>query len=342
MTTDSPLVPLDRPQENEDLAELYQLASRMQVLRVRDGAERLGWSAARVIDAARRLGESGLLQPLQGEEPAYVAVAPRAAASRLLAPLHSQIARIERRSEEIRAELATFQQVHDQALRETEHEQAFRTLSGVQAISDELALASAKCRHELLSAQPGGGAAGGPWRLWEPDVAVVARGVRVRAVFQHTARFSRPAKEFLTAMSRCGGEVRTLGDIFERMTVFDREVAFIPVPDCAERAVVIRQPGVVQFLTGVFDRSWLTARPFESHNRATEVSQLVSGVRMSILRLLAEGETDDAIARQVGLSVRTCRSHIAKVYQEFGARSRFHLGVLIAGSGLLDEERAAC
>ncbi|MFE9118740.1 hypothetical protein [Streptomyces sp. NPDC007172] len=41
------------------------------------------------------------------------------------------------------------------------------------------------------------------------------------------------------------------------------------------------------------------------------------------------------IARRIGVSVRTCRSHIARIYQEFGARSRFQLGVLVAGRGLL-------
>ncbi|MFJ6786925.1 helix-turn-helix transcriptional regulator [Streptomyces angustmyceticus] len=343
MTTDATLTRQEQPQTNEDLEDLYQLAARRQVLRVQDGAERLGWSTSRVTEAARRLVETGLLQPLHGDESAYVAVAPRAAASRLLVPLHSQIARIEQRSEEIRAELAVFQEVHDQALREAEHEQTIRTLTGAETIAEELSVATANCRYEVLSAQPGGGgAADGPWRPWEPDVTVAMRGVRLRTVFQHTARFSRPTKEYLTLVTQYGGEVRTLGEVFERMTVFDREVAFIPAQDSAERAVVIRQPGVVQFLTGVFERNWLTARPFESHNRATEVSQLISGVRMSILRLLAEGETDDAIARQVGLSVRTCRSHIAKIYQEFGARSRFHLGVLIAGAGLLDAERTAC
>jgi DNA-binding NarL/FixJ family response regulator len=54
-----------------------------------------------------------------------------------------------------------------------------------------------------------------------------------------------------------------------------------------------------------------------------------------VLRLLADGLTDDAIARQVGVSVRTVRNDMAAAMLSLDARSRFQAGVRAAQLGLL-------
>ncbi|WP_143672688.1 helix-turn-helix domain-containing protein, partial [Streptomyces sp. b94] len=59
----------------------------------------------------------------------------------------------------------------------------------------------------------------------------------------------------------------------------------------------------------------------------------------SIARLLAAGHVDDDIARRMGISVRTCRSHIARLMQTLGATSRTHLGALLIGSGIVEAHR---
>ncbi|CAO0830728.1 Helix-turn-helix transcriptional regulator OS=Streptomyces microflavus OX=1919 GN=HUT09_15840 PE=4 SV=1 [Streptomyces microflavus] len=60
----------------------------------------------------------------------------------------------------------------------------------------------------------------------------------------------------------------------------------------------------------------------------------LTAVQHSIARLLAEGHVDEVVARKMGISVRTCRSHIAKLMQTLGATSRTHLGTLLARSGI--------
>ncbi|WP_247597705.1 LuxR C-terminal-related transcriptional regulator [Streptomyces sp. RKND-216] len=52
-----------------------------------------------------------------------------------------------------------------------------------------------------------------------------------------------------------------------------------------------------------------------------------------MLDLLTEGMTDEAVARQLGVSVRTTRRITAELMQRLGARSRFEAGVLAAGRG---------
>lgn len=54
-----------------------------------------------------------------------------------------------------------------------------------------------------------------------------------------------------------------------------------------------------------------------------------------VLGLLAEGLTDEAIARRIGVSVRTVRSEVATAITTLGARGRFQAGVRAAQLGLV-------
>lgn len=322
---------------NGDLEELYQLAVRVRVLYPSRVSEELDWGDSRVERAVRSLAEGGLLRPLADDHDALVPVAPRRAASRRLARLHSQIVRMEQESDVIRAELAVFQELHEEATRESRLAEPFQVVTGADAIAAEIAAAVEDCRSKVSVARPGGSRGGTDalQHAWELPELKLAGRVRLRSLHPHAARFDQPTRGRVEELVTLGAEVRTVGDPVGQMIVFDREVAVIPTVGGPEAAVVVRQAGVVDFLLGVFERAWVAATPFENQNRAAEVSELIGSVRMSIVQLLAEGETDEAIARRIGVSVRTCRSHVAKIYQELGARSRCQLGILIAQSGLL-------
>lgn len=54
-----------------------------------------------------------------------------------------------------------------------------------------------------------------------------------------------------------------------------------------------------------------------------------------VLRLLADGLTDDAIARRIGVSVRTVRNDVAGAMTRLQARSRFQAGVRAVQLGLI-------
>ena len=62
--------------------------------------------------------------------------------------------------------------------------------------------------------------------------------------------------------------------------------------------------------------------------------------RAAILRLMADGEKDEAISRRLSVSVRTCRRHIADYMAQVGATSRFQAGVIAARNGHLDAPNA--
>ncbi|MFD8805382.1 helix-turn-helix transcriptional regulator [Streptomyces sp. NPDC059597] len=302
-------------------------------------ADLLGWSGERTATAAERLGKYELLVPLLGEGAAFAVSTPRSAASRLLAPLDHQIERLEQEAEQLRSHLGRYQVTYEDVVHGAEDALGFSTLVGLDAINSELEAAAARCTEEVLTVQPGGGRrAESLAASWEPTRAMLERGVQMRTIYQHSARFHSATRQYVERVTSHGGAVRSIDASTERLVVFDRKLAVIPARSDRQIALAIRQPAVVEFLVAVFERFWSMASPFSARNRASEVKTLLSDVRMSIIKLLAEGETDETIARRLGVSVRTCRGHISKIYEEFGARSRCQLGVLIASSGLLDAE----
>jgi ATP/maltotriose-dependent transcriptional regulator MalT len=90
----------------------------------------------------------------------------------------------------------------------------------------------------------------------------------------------------------------------------------------------------VAFLARVFEHLWDNATPFEAVSSMAPVTG--DDVKHSILRLMSKGYKDEMVARRLGMSVRTCRRHIAEITEELEATSRFQAGFNVARSGILD------
>ena len=107
-------------------------------------------------------------------------------------------------------------------------------------------------------------------------------------------------------------------------------------------AVVLGAPGQLRMLSEgpAFDTLLSTADYLWEHSvelrSAVEIRERSHRPRHeTVLQLLAEGHTDQAIARRIGVSVRTVRNDVALVMGSLGARSRFQAGVRAVGLGLL-------
>jgi len=66
-----------------------------------------------------------------------------------------------------------------------------------------------------------------------------------------------------------------------------------------------------------------------SHRRTTAAASDLTNRQVLIGRLMATGAKDAAIARQLGLSLRTVRAEISALIAGLGARSRFQAGCLL-------------
>lgn len=210
-----------------------------------------------------------------------------------------------------------------------------RYIEGLGAIKDAISEVLWRAKREILTAQPDGPGPGAT--LDDAYVAVRApltRGVAMRTLFQHSARFSEPTKRYVQKVMRYGVEVRTLPEFFDRLIIVDGEVAFIPGGERPHSAALIRERAVVAFLSDVFERAWVRAEryPFRPVRAADAAGEVVPDIRQAIKTLLIEGHSDKAIARRLGMSLRSVQGHIASLREQYGAQHRFQLGYRMARS----------
>ncbi|MGW0395423.1 LuxR C-terminal-related transcriptional regulator [Streptomyces sp. NPDC003042] len=322
---------------------LYAYAVERHAFTAADATAALG---ARAAAAVTELAAAHLLQRTPGDGPErWSAVAPRAAAARALAPLALLARETHDEMDRTRGRLEALVPAYEAgaAHRGPDGSGRLELVTDLGAVRGLIAELVAGCERELLTSQPGGGR---PLETLEEavgrDESLLARGVRMRTIYQHTARYSRPTAAYVERVRALGAEVRTVGDGLMRMLVFDRHTGLMAVPDRAGAALVVREPSVVHFMTAAFERSWLAAEPFSTTVSPEAARSISDELRQTIVTLLSEGLEDKVIARRLGMSQRTCQRHIAEIMRAVGAKSRFQAGYLLSGlAPAADDSRRA-
>ncbi|MGW1181151.1 LuxR C-terminal-related transcriptional regulator [Streptomyces drozdowiczii] len=214
-------------------------------------------------------------------------------------------------------------------------------LDGRETIQASINGSARKVRDEIMTVQPG--STRPPHKLQlalAKTLPTADRGVRVRHIYQHSARYSADLKAYAARLPRDLLQVRTMEQAIGRLMIFDRDVAYIPADVESTAALEIRHPAVVRYLAQLYETLWACATPFAQPLRSAAPRTSVTAAQQSVARLLADGCTDGTIAEKLGISVRTCRAHIAKLMQTLGATTRTHLGVLLVRSGVMEESEA--
>lgn len=210
--------------------------------------------------------------------------------------------------------------------------QALTVLVSAPVINEFIKEIARNATTEIISAQPG--CARAPTvldRALAKTTDCLARGVRIRTIYQHAGRFNEPMKDYVRQVTESGGEIRTIADShFDRMVIVDRKVAIISTLADHSRAAVITEPGVVGFLLDVYERAWSMSRPFNPTGPRAASKEVVPEIRSQIRNLLIAGYSGDYIARRVGLRKRAYDSHIAAIKTDLGASNLVQLGFLLA------------
>ncbi|MFI1533662.1 helix-turn-helix transcriptional regulator [Streptomyces anandii] len=211
-------------------------------------------------------------------------------------------------------------------------------LEGGERINTALNLATAQCHTEMLTVQPSDRVSErSVLRGLERDRPLIERGVRIRTLYQHTARYSQEKLAYAAHLADGKVEYRSIDELVERLIICDETVAFIPTRDDQQVALELRHPGLVRYLIKVFEFMWSRAVPLSAGAPYETAPDGITEIQHSIAKLLVEGHVDEAIARRLGMNVRTCRAHIAKLATALGSGSRAQLGYLIAQSGILEQ-----
>ncbi|ROQ82929.1 hypothetical protein OG322_09865 [Streptomyces sp. NBC_01260] len=201
---------------------------------------------------------------------------------------------------------------------------------------------STHCREELLLVLPSGAR---PCQAFPTARTIaldlLARGVRARLIYQHAIRGDLVTRALVRELTQHGAEVRTSAELIDPLVAFDREALVLPHSTDSSRgagvtsAAAVRDPAVVAFACAAFENLWNTASPLIPDAKNT--THTIDDLKKSIVRLLAMGHKDEMVARRLGISVRTCRRHIAEIMDEQGALSRFQAGVHLTRAGLVDD-----
>jgi sugar-specific transcriptional regulator TrmB len=200
--------------------------------------------------------------------------------------------------------------------------------------------AVAEAEEELLTAQPQTGRelpSAGLKAAADRDKAAIARGVRMRTLYQHSARRHSLTRDYVAEVSAHGAEVRTLDEFFNRMIVIDRRLAIIPGPAGTMEAIAVQEPALVAYLVDVFERAWERGRAFTNTER-TMMHDIAREQRAMTIRMLIEGHSDPVSAKRLGVSARTFAGYVADLKAEYDADTRFQLGYTMGQLGVSGRE----
>jgi DNA-binding NarL/FixJ family response regulator len=301
----------------------------------------LDLTAEQIRAAVDALGAMRLLEPTaEGDQ--VRAASPRAATAALigdrevrLLEQEAELLRQRRELAELQREITAFGPAYHQSRGSQADTEVMRTLEDEHAVRAQVAMATSECHSEVMTCQPAAGHDAVLSDTLPRDLALLGRGVRVRTLYQHTARFDRATLAYAAAMVKAGSEVRAAQELPPLMVIVDQTTAFLPRGSGGGGALMVSEPSVVRAFCSVFELVWRTAKPFR--RTAPPAGDAIDETDSAILRMLAEGLTDRAIGVRLGLSERTCRDHVRKLYEKIGARSRFQAGVIAAEKGLLDQ-----
>lgn len=306
---------------------VYRYAVSSPGWTVDQASEALGFTTRSIEAAIAQLTDRRLLVQINSDGASYSAVSPDVALAELVDPDERALLDLKARIGAKRRELAGLVPVFAEASRRVSMDASVEVLedpSQVMSVLIEYARAASEC---VLMARPGPGAtADAQEESVKKDVDMLQQGVRRRTLYHSSIRDHVPTRRAVEIVTAAGGEFRTVPHMPLRAVIFDSKVAVVPRARCADdrAGLVIHDRHLIHVFVRMFDFAWELGEPFLAEE--PQPGQLGS-VQRSILRALSAGQSDEVIARRLGISVRTCRRHIAKMLEDLGAESRFQAGV---------------
>lgn len=165
-------------------------------------------------------------------------------------------------------------------------------------------------------------------RQWEE---VAASGRPLRTIFPLSILTDSQWHAFAERRASLGEQQRYLADDALRVefAVFGRAGVMLDEGRGAEADfLLLRASSITTVFTTLFEELWRRAEPVLSRDASAQ--------DVKLLELLSLGFKDEAIARQLGLGLRTVRRRIAALMEEHGSDTRFQLGLAVSRRGLVE------
>jgi sugar-specific transcriptional regulator TrmB len=300
-------------------------AASLEELLPSAGPARAGLAAALAALVGRGLATAQ--PPASGEGPVRFAAAPPAIAlAGLLRSRHDDL-----RAAELA--IAALAETYRSASTGRTAADVIEVITDVEAVRHRFAQLQAGAREEVLS-------------LVVPHLSVVPhrentagdeclrRGVRYQAIIDRRVLDPAGVLDDVIASAAAGQEIRVVDQVPVKAVIVDREVAMLPLrhnQHTAAASVLIHPSGLLDAILAFYDTLWERGYPLlpGSGSGPAEIEEIDG----RILALLLSGLTDQAVAGQLGLSLRTVQRRIHQLMAKAGVGSRVQLGWHAARKG---------
>jgi DNA-binding NarL/FixJ family response regulator/predicted DNA-binding transcriptional regulator len=311
--------------------QIYRLLAGRAGATAADIGDELGIGSDTVAAALAAMSEAGLVARAGGTaggDTKFVAAPPSVSLGSLVNQQRDDL----RRAEHVVAELA---EVYRVAVGARAGRELIEVVTGVEAIRHRLEQVQRAAMGELLAFVTAETTVITREQNEEEGHAV-ARGVNYRVVLERAVMEQPGAFDAMLAATRNGEEIRTVPTIPMKLVIADRSLALVPLLNAGEPgAVLVHASGLLDALVALFESIWLRAIPLrvDAEGLAHDDAAATVALDGKILSLLLTGLTDQAVATQLGISMRTVARRIRHLMDVAGVDTRLQLGWHAARAG---------
>lgn len=317
--------------------EVYDLLLDTQVLSLDELSRARPEPSSLLRAALDRLEASGLVTHGAGSPQRYVPAPPDLAIEALVLRRHGEL-------EQLRAHAVALARRYWAAADRSDEGSVVQVVRGAEAVRQHAVQVQRAARREVLIVDRPPYLAG-EVRFNDEEIVGLGRGVGYRCVYDASRLADPDTIGNVLRYVEAGEQARTFTDPPLKLLIADAEVAIVPLDvdetslhDCA----IVRGPSLVAALSTCFEAMWarsvtLSADPASPVTAITDSppQDRPSALERRIVRMLAAGVKDDAIARQLEVSSRTINRYMDRIMGKLGATTRFQAGLQAARHGWL-------
>jgi DNA-binding CsgD family transcriptional regulator/sugar-specific transcriptional regulator TrmB len=321
--------------------EVYDLLLDTRVLSLDELTRARPEPSAVLTEALERLEASGLVTRGTGSPQRYVPTPPDLAIEALVLRRRGEL-------EQLRAHAAALARRYWAAADRSDEASVVQVVRGSEAVGQHAVQVQRAAEREVVVIDRSPYVAGHA-RFNDEEIVGLGRGVRYRCIYDASRLDDTDGITDIFRYVDAGEQARTLAGAPVKMLIADGDVAILPLDlddtslhDC----VIVRGATLLRALTTCFDGLWARSVPLGGGAGAsTPTSAGVSGDRTTedrpspleqrIVRMLAAGVKDEAIARQLEVSSRTVNRYMDRIMTKLGANTRFQAGLQAARHGWL-------
>jgi predicted transcriptional regulator len=288
---------------------------------VADVAEATGLEMLPATQALAALEAKGLVA--RAPSGGFVASPPSVALGGLMVQRLQELRRAE-------VDLETLNGLYHQGVADRGSSDVIDVVSGAQAVAQRFAQLQRAARREVQVFVKAGVAVVSPDDNDEDESVAQSRGVSYRVVVEREV-LQRPGFVAQAESSVSGGmEVRVARSLPVRLVIVDRDLGLVPMTstDDEHGALLIHPSPLLDALQSMFDLVWQGAARLVLHGQGVgeEDGDALEALDATVLSLLLAGLTDQAVGKQLDVSMRTVQRRVRHLMDRAGVDTRLQLG----------------